>query len=98
MTLRLSNIVLENWQDVDGYGVGHGFDPLELEFQRLLNFTWWWATRNAASDEVDKFRNRLWRPPPRTEVTHEKSPWHPENENKAFQSLKNALGVKSNSA
>lgn len=98
MTLRLLNLVLDNWQDIDGYGVGHGFNPIDLSFTRLLNFTWWWVTRNAEQKEVDKFRTKLWRPPPGQVVAHKESPWHPENENKAFNALKNALGGRTSAA
>lgn len=98
MTLRLLTMASEYWQDIDGYSVGHGFDPAELRISRLCNFTWWWFTRNAERKEVEKFKARLWRPPPGHRVDHTASPWHADNENKAFAQLKQALGGKVNSA
>lgn len=85
---------MERWEDFDGYGVGHGFDPADLSLPRLCNFTWWWVTSGDVDPkEVEKFRTRLWRPLPGMEVSHAQSPWSAENENKAFQSLKQALGT-----
>lgn len=97
MTYRLLAIAVEKWEDIDGYGVGHGFDPAELSLTRMANFTWWWVTQNAEKNEVEKFKNRLWRPPPGEVVTNDRSPWHADNENQALSSLKAALGGSSKS-
>lgn len=94
MTYRLLQISEDNWADIDGYGVGHGFDPYDLPLARLCNFVWWWVTRNAQPKDVDKFKARLWRPPKGQEVKHEKSPWSADAEMQAFASLKKALGGK----
>jgi len=63
--------------------------------RRLLNYVWWWATRNAEEKERTKFRNRLWQPPKGTSAQDipEKSPWSRKNESAALGSLKASLSA-----
>ena len=80
---------------MDGHLVGHGAKGLdELPLRRFCSFIWWMATRNAEEKDVENFRIQLWRPPLgyQTEIPAE-SPWSPENESKAFQSLKASLNA-----
>lgn len=49
---------------------------------------WWYYTREREQADVDKFRARIWRPPPRTTVIDARSPWSVENETKAFAAFK----------
>lgn len=76
---------------MDGFAVAHNIDLDVLSLSRFCNFIWWWLTREASSNEVEKFKTRLWRPPKGEVVTHKESPWSPENENSAFASLKTTL-------
>ena len=94
MTHRLLHLAEERWADIDGYGVGHGFDPYDLPLSRLCNFVWWWVTNGAQPKDVDKFKIKLWRPPAGEDVHDERSPWSAEAEMSAFSALKAALGGK----
>lgn len=80
---------------MDGHAVAHGApDPGDLPVRRLLNYVWWWATRNAEEKEKTKFKNRIWQPPVGTTAAEipERSPWSPKNEAAAIGSLKASLG------
>ena len=94
MTLRLARLALDNWDDIDGYAVSRNMPPLaSLPLGRFVNFVWWWATRNAQSPaEVEKFRTRLWVPPPKYNKPITQGPWSPESETRAFAALKATLG------
>lgn len=59
---------------------------------RLLNFVWWFFTRDQQPSEVEKFRARLWRQPVGVTTIDERSPWSPENETKAFSALVTQMG------
>jgi len=74
-------------------------DLRELPLDRFCNYVYWMATREASSVDIEKFRARLWRPPP-GKAADARSPWSKENETGAFQALKAGLGsgVKPSSA
>lgn len=91
MTVRLSGLAVENWKTLDGYAVGAGFDLLELPLARFTNFIWWFFTRNAEPNAIEKFRAKLWQPPKPGVEIDPRSPWAPENELKAFAQLKSQL-------
>lgn len=94
MTLRLAQMAVESWPTIDGYAAAHNMPDLrDLELDRFCNFVWHMATRNSDAKEVEKLRARLWRPPKGEAVTDPRSPWAPENERGAFQSLKMSLGL-----
>jgi len=59
---------------------------------RFCSFMWWYCTRNASQQDIDKFRTRLWQPV-QGEVIPANSPWSAENETKAFQALKAQTGA-----
>lgn len=62
-------------------------DLRSLSAGAFLDFGWYLLTRNAAPDAVEKFRRSLWMPPKGT-APDARSPWSPENETRAFQTLK----------
>lgn len=89
MTIRLVRMALDNWQDIDGWAVGHGVGDLgRLELDRFVNFVWWWATRDAEQKDRDKFESHLWMPPPGEEG---RGVWSAEAEMAGFSALKEAL-------
>jgi hypothetical protein len=74
--------------------VAHGVDLRVLPLDRFCNFVWWAVTHEGAENEVQRFRARLWMPPPGTVVIPAKSPWSAENEMSAFGALRAQLGGK----
>lgn len=93
MTHRLLNLAKRDWASFDGQAASQGFDPLELPADRMLNLIYWWFTHDAADQaDVDRFDRQLWRPPAGT-APAPGSPWSPEAETEAFQSLAAAFGV-----
>jgi hypothetical protein len=92
VTLRLVNLALSHWNELDGYAVSRNMPELgELPLGRFFSFVWWWATRNGSEADVAKFTAQVWRPPPNT-APAKGSPWDPERENAAFAALKAGLG------
>lgn len=88
MTARLLNAAKARWSAFDGWAAAElsGRDPLDLPMDRFANLVYFWITKDADPDEVPKFDNRLWRPPPGM-LPAPGSPWSPENETSAFRSL-----------
>lgn len=79
---------------MDGFAVAHSMSPIpDLPLGRACNFVYWYLTREADKDGLEKFRARLWQPPPGY-VADARSPWSPENEAKAFSSVRAALGLR----
>lgn len=79
---------------MDGHAVGHGLGDLrDLPLDRFCNFIWWLFTHRGSESDKNKFRARLWMPPKGQVVTDPRSPWAPENESKAFASLKAGVGL-----
>lgn len=67
---------------------------MSLTLDRFSNLVWYWATRNAEPQDIEKFRIQLWRPP--KGVVPTRGPWSAEAETNAFRTLKAALtGAKS---
>jgi len=93
VTVRLAEVALSHWGDLDGYAVAHGMPDLRtLPAERFANYVWWFLTRNADENSREKFRLRLWQPPA-GEVPPPGSPWSAEAETSAFESMKRTLGV-----
>lgn len=93
MIYRYGQIARQNWQDLDGYAVGHNMPDLrKLPLDRFCNWLWWMMTKNAKNEqEREKLRAKLWRPPPDLKGTapiDKRSPWSAENEMKAFAAFK----------
>lgn len=87
--MRLAHLARQHRWDVDGYLIGHGSPPLrDLHVDDALAFIWWFFTREAEKDEVDKFRVRLWIPPTPTTPIPASSPWSAESETRAFAAFK----------
>lgn len=77
----------------DGFAVAHNMPQLgDIDLGRLANFIYWHTVKDAGNDDVEKFRAKLWQPPIGV-AAHERSPWSPENESKAFSSARTALGL-----
>ena len=94
MTLRLAGIALDHWRAIDGFAVSQNMPALgTLALDRFTSFIWWYATRNAESEQaIAKFEAALWRPPPNLAAPIPKeSPWSPEAENAALSNLKASL-------
>ena len=93
MIARYGQIARQNWEDLDGYAVGHGMPPLtSLPLDRFCNWVWWMLTREANESDRQKIRAKIWRPPPEeNKPIDPRSPWSAENEMKAFSALKAQL-------
>lgn len=92
MSYRLLAVLIEKWQDMDGFAVAHNMPNLQdLELGRVCNFVYWRVVDGITdSAAIDKFRARLWQPP-RGVVADPRSPWSPENEQSAFKAAKAML-------
>lgn len=67
-------------------------DLRKLPLGRLCNFIYWYLTRDGSSEDVDKFRAKLWQPPKGVEADR-RSPWSAEAEAQSFSSARMALGL-----
>jgi len=92
VSVRLAHLALANWANLDGYAIAHNMPPLpSLPLDRFNSFVWWFFTKDASDPkDVEKFRLKLWRPPPSVVPTAD-SPWSAENETKAFHALSASL-------
>lgn len=94
MTLRLASMAREHWRDVNGYALSCGLrgdDLLDMEVDDFTSFVWFWATRNADKEGLEKFKTTLWQPPAGEEG---EGVWSAESETAAFNQLASALGKK----
>jgi hypothetical protein len=53
--VRLCQLAITQWVWFDGEAAGKGVDPLKLPFDRLLNYIYTQATRNADSEDREQF-------------------------------------------
>lgn len=84
-------IAADHWADFDGFSVSRNVDPTRLPLDRFCSYVWWWVTsRMHEKKDLDKFEQRLYRPPPGEVATA--GPWTPEAETQAFAALKAAVG------
>ena len=91
MTLRLLVLAGDNWPRFDGWATARGLDAGGMPLPRFCHLVGFWATEGAQSEaDVKKFEAALWRPP--VGVVPTRGPWSPGEENRAFASLKAALG------
>ena len=91
MTLRLLVLAGDNWPRFDGWATARGLDAGGMPLPRFCHLVGFWATEGAQSEaDVRKFEAALWRPP--VGVVPTRGPWSPGEENRAFASLKAALG------
>jgi hypothetical protein len=97
VTLRLAATAVGHWDEFDGYAVAHNMPPLEeLPLARFCSFVWWRLVEGRDSKDIAKIKADLWRPPPEAKLEDKldkRSPWSPENENKALGALKAQLGL-----
>lgn len=91
MTARFVGVVIERWDDFDGWAQTQGVSRIPaLPIDRFCHLVWFWMTQNAEKEsDIDKMRSKLWRPPVGTVPT--KGPWTPEAETASFMSLKRAV-------
>ena len=92
MSARLLSTLEAQWATLDGYAAAQNLPNLqEMDLSRLCNFVYWYVTKDAAKESIDKYNAQLWMPPKGIEPD-ERSPWSPENEAKAFSALSASLG------
>lgn len=104
MTQHYLQIALNNWEDLNGWAVGHGVDLKSKDIDDFCHFVWWMLTRNSDEPARAKLRAQIWRPPPPkpgkpTERIDPRSPWSPEKERAAALAFKAQLmgGISPNS-
>lgn len=88
--MRLARLAIEHRMDLEGHLVGQGslLGLEDLPMIRFVGYIWWFFTQNADEKQREKFRAALWRPSSLAAEIPDASPWHPDNEMKAFASLK----------
>lgn len=93
MTLNLLSAAFDGWDSFDGWATSRlgGGDPLDLPLDRFINLIWYYLTKGATPESVEKFKARLWIPPKGAEIPRE-SPWSAENEMAAFNTLMAQVG------
>lgn len=64
----------------------------ELPLSRFGSFIFWYLTKDAQEADIEKFKQKLWRPPPGEVIKDENHPWSARSEMKALGGLKQALG------
>lgn len=87
MIARLGHLAVTNWMGLDGYAVAHGVDPRREPLPRFCAWVYYMVTRNGDPKGVAKFDSSLWMPP-KGVAPDARSPWSPENETRAFQSVR----------
>jgi hypothetical protein len=55
VVVRLSQLTIAEWVRFDGQAASQGVDPLKLPFDRLLNYIYTQARRNADSEDREQF-------------------------------------------
>lgn len=82
-------MVEDAWSTFDGWAVSQGFDPRELEGDRLLSAAYYWATKDGDQESIKKFDTKLYMPPKGVAATE--GPWSPEAETNAFNAFKSSI-------
>lgn len=91
--MRLAQLASVHWVSLDGFAASRNMGSLtSLPQDRFDNFVYWWFTKDASSEQLEKFRAELYQPPKGEVVTDTSSPWHPENETNALAELKAQMG------
>lgn len=69
----------------------------DMPLERFFSYVWYRLMENRDEQEVAKLRAQIWRPPPDLDIAEatkdKRSPWNPENENKALGALMSQLGA-----
>jgi hypothetical protein len=55
VVVRLCQLTITQWVRFDGEAARQGVDPIKLPFDRLLNYIYTEATRNADSEDREQF-------------------------------------------
>jgi hypothetical protein len=67
------------WTKINGWALSQGVDLHDLHFDGLLDLTYYWLTKDAEEEDVEKFDSRLWLPPKNVKPEALKdSPWSDE--------------------
>lgn len=71
------------WTEFDGWAASLNVDPLSLSYARFCNLAYHWITKDGDSEEVTKYKVKLWIPFKRStsKPLPKDSPWSAENEN-----------------
>lgn len=94
MTLRLVGTLESQWETIDGYAASRNLpDWNDMGLARATNLIWYFLTRNGDSEGIEKLKAQVWMPPKGVAVTDSRSPWSPEQENAAFESLQASMGI-----
>lgn len=72
------------WAAFDGLCASQGFDPLEMPWDRFLNLSYWFLTRNGDEESIAKFDRWLWVPFDVAEEVPAESPWSVESQEAAM--------------
>lgn len=92
MTARLISLIKNDWSTFDGLLASRNVDPLQLPFDRFLSAIYWWVTKGAPQDALERFERKLWMPP-KGVAAAPGSPWSPESETAAFAALAAQVGA-----
>lgn len=85
---RLVDTLDHHWTSFNGWAVSQGLDLLELPLDALLDLTYYWLTKDATEDDVEKLNAQLWLPPKRLNKPLPKSsPWSDEATLASFAAL-----------
>lgn len=89
---RLSWAIIHHWAYFNGWALGHGIHPRELEATDLMDLAIYWMTRNLSAEELAKWELDIWQPPTvdYADIPVE-SPWSAESEMEAFSQMAAAL-------
>ena len=60
---RLVASLDHHWTSFNGWAVSQGLDLLELHLDALLDLIYYWLTKDATEDDVEKLNSQLWLPP-----------------------------------
>lgn len=75
----------------NGWAIAQGIDLVELPLDALLDLTYYWLTKDAEEEDVEKLYSRLWMPPPNAKPSVLKdSPWSDEATRSSFAAFMEA--------
>jgi len=68
-----------HWTRFNGWAVSQGIDIIELPLDALLDLTYYWLTKDAKEEDVEKLDAQLWLPPKAAKpAALQNSPWSDE--------------------
>lgn len=91
---RLVATLDHHWTRFNGWAVSQGIDILDLPLDALLDLTYYWLTKDAGEEDVEKLDSRLWMPPVKAKAkTVTNSPWSDEATQASLAAFMGAAGV-----